>query len=318
MGKAQACLQAYGYRMKKRPPQLIHSVTEQHRMLALPKPAHPLISVFNFEDIDHANAHTHSETLILDLFCLSLKRNVTGKVRYGQGYCDFDEGILFGTAPGQVTSNLTDNHKPSGWCVVFHPDLIRGHALGGRMKDYGFFNYAVKEALHLSEGEETLMLALMSMLRDELNARVDGYSQAVLIAHLDLLLSYVHRFYGRQFTARTPISHDVLIRLETVLFAYFSSGRAVSEGLPTVSYLASELHFSDSYLSDLLRSYTGQNTQGHIHRYVIERAKDLLTQTQLTVGEIGFQLGFSVPQSFSRLFKQKTNITPLAYRQSFE
>ncbi|UHG94082.1 helix-turn-helix domain-containing protein [Spirosoma oryzicola] len=303
--------------MKKQSPQPIHSISEQHRILGLPKPVHPLISVFTFDDMDHTQADKRPQTLVLELFCISLKRNVTGKIRYGQGYCDFDEGILFCTAPGQVTSNITDDHKPSGWCVVFHPDLIRGHALGQRIKQYGFFDYAVHEALHLSDQEETLMLSVMTMLRHELNERMDPYSEAVFMAHLDLLLSYTQRFYGRQFMTRKPISHDVLTRLESVLSDYFSNDKALSEGLPSVSYLAEKMNYSDSYLSDLLKTYTGQNTQQHIHRYVIEKAKSLLTQTSLTVSEIGFQLGFDFPQSFSRLFKNKTKVTPLQYRQSF-
>lgn len=302
--------------MKKQAPHIVHSISEQHRILALPKPVHPLVSVFNFEEMDHANADTRMAMLVLDMYCVSLKRNVTGKVRYGQGFYDFDEGIMFCTAPGQVMGNITDDHKPSGWCVVFHPDFIRRHPLGQRMKDYGFFDYAVNEALHLSEQEETQVVALMKMLREELSARIDAYSEDVIVAHLELLLSYAHRFYGRQFLTRKPVSSDVLVRFEKVLSDYFDTDRAVLEGLPTVSYLAGELNFSDNYLSDLLKSLTGQNAQQHIHRYVIGKAKELLTQTNLTVSEIGFQLGFEFPQSFSRLFKSKTSMTPLSYRRS--
>lgn len=303
--------------MKKQAPYIIHSISEQHRILGLPRPVHPLVSVFDFEEMDHIHADSSKEMLVIDMYCISLKRNVNGKVRYGQGFCDFDEGIMFCTAPGQVTSNISEDHRPSGCCVVFHPDFIRPHPLGRRMKEYGFFDYAVNEALHLSEQEENLVLSVMKMLRDEISGRIDTYSEKVIIAHLELLLSYGQRFYGRQFLTRKPVSSDVLIRLENLLSDYFASGRPVSEGLPTVSYLASELNFSDNYLSDLLKNLTGQNTQQHIQRFAIDRAKELLTQTRLTVSEIGFELGFEFPQSFSRFFKNKTNVTPLGYRRSF-
>lgn len=302
--------------MKKQTPHIVHSISEQHRILGLPGPVHPLVSVFDFDEMDLAHADTGKKMLLLDMYCISLKRNVSGKVRYGQGFCDFDEGIMFCTAPGQVTGNISEDHKPSGCCAVFHPDFIRKHPLGRRIKDYGFFDYAVHEALHLSEQEENLVTNVMKMLRDEINGRIDAYSEDVIIAHLELLLSYGQRFYGRQFLTRKPVSGDVLLRLERVLSDYFSDGRPVSEGLPTVSYLAGELNFSDNYLSDLLKSLTGQNTQQHIHRFVIAKAKELLSQTELTVSEIGFQLGFEFPQSFSRLFKNKTNLTPLDYRRS--
>ncbi len=303
--------------MKKQGPYIVHAISEQHRILALPAPLHPLVSVFNFEEIDHAHADTSMDTLVLDMYCISLKRNVTGKVRYGQGFCDFDEGIMFCTAPGQVTGNITDDHKPSGWCVVFHPDFIRRHPLSQRMKGYGFFDYAVNEALHLSGQEEELVISMMKMLQNELRERIDVYSENVIIAHLELLLSHAERFYGRQFLTRKPVSSDVLMRLEKRLSDYFQSDQAISDGLPSVAFLAAELNFSVSYLSDLLKNLTGLNTQQHIHRYVIEKAKELLTQTDLTVSEIGFRLGFEFPQSFSRLFKSKMHVTPLQYRQSY-
>lgn len=303
--------------MKKQTPYLVHSISEQHRILGLPSPVHPLVSVFDFDEMNPADADTRQELLVMDMYCISLKRDVIGKVRYGQGFCDFDEGIMFCTAPGQVTANISEQHRPSGCCAVFHPDFLRSHPIGRRMKDYGFFDYDVNEALHLSEQEECLVLAVMKMLRDEISSRIDAYSENVIVAHLELLLSYAARFYGRQFFTRKPVTSDVLVRLETLLSDYFTSERPISQGLPTVSYLAGELHFSDNYLSDLLKSLTGQNTQQHIHRFVIERAKVLLTQTRLTVSEIGFQLGFEFPQSFSRLFKSKTNVTPVKYRTSF-
>lgn len=302
--------------MKKQTPYIVTSVSEQHRILGLPRPVHPLVSVFAFEEMDHARADTSMEMLVMNTYCISLKRNVAGKVRYGQGYCDFDEGIMFCTAPGQVTCNISEDHRPKGWCAIFHPDFVLRHPIGQRMKDYGFFDYAVNEALHLSEQEENLVISVMKMLRDEIAGRIDAYSEDVILAHLELLLSYGQRFYGRQFLTRKPVSNDVLMRLEKLLTDYFASDRPGSEGLPTVSYLAGELNFSDNYLSDLLKSLTGQNTQQHIHRFVIDKAKELLTQTSLTVSEIGFQLGFEFPQSFSRLFKSKTNITPLDYRRS--
>lgn len=302
--------------MKKQTPYIVHSISEQHRILGLPKPLHPLVTVFDFSEMDRGQADTSNETLLLDMYCISLKRNVAGKMRYGQGYYDFDEGIMICTAPGQVASNVSDDQRPSGCCVAFHPDFIRGHSLGRRMKDFGFFDYAVNEALHLSEQEENRVLAVIEMLRDEISSRIDAYSEDVIVAHLELLLSYGQRFYARQFLTRKPVSGDVLIRLESLLTDYFTTGRPILEGLPTVSYLAGELHFSDSYLSDLLKSLTGQNTQQHIHRFVIGRAKELLSHTELTVSEIGYQLGFEFPQSFSRLFKHKTHVTPLEYRRS--
>ncbi|MCF0071077.1 helix-turn-helix transcriptional regulator [Dyadobacter sp. CY261] len=303
--------------MKKQSPSIVRSVSEQHRILGLPRPSHPLVSVFNFEDMNHDHADFGVETLIMDMYCISLKRDVVGKIRYGQGYFDFDEGIMFCTGPGQVVSNISDNHRPSGWCVVFHPDFIRRHPLSLKIKGYGFFGYEVNEALHLSEKEEELIVSVIKMLLHELNSNIDSYSEQVIVAHLELLLSYAERFYNRQFITRKPVNNDVLLKLENLLSAYFNSEKLVEQGLPTVNYIADSLHFSDSYLSDLLKNLTGQNTQQHIHHYVIEKAKELLASTNLSVAEIAFRLGFGFPQSFNKLFKNKTQVTPLQYRQSF-
>ncbi len=303
--------------MQKSVPHIIRSVSGQHKALGLPGPSHPLVAVFEFSQIDYRYADTSRDTLILDLYCISLKRNVREKLRYGQGYCDFDEGVLFCTAPGQLTGNITDDHRPSGWCVVFHPDFIRRFPLVQRIKDYGFFDYAVKEALHLSQQEEERVIAVMKMLRDELNGRTDNYSEDVIVAHLELLLSHTQRFYGRQFLTRKPEHSDLPVRINTLLADYFAGAQTSTEGLPSVAYLAGKMNLSDSYLSDLLKSLTGLNAQQHIQQYIVDEAKTLLAQTNLTVGEIGYKLGFGFPQSFSRLFKSKTKLTPVQYRKSF-
>lgn len=303
--------------MQKSAPHIIRTVSEQHEVLGLPKPLHPLVAVFEFSQMDRGQADTSRDTLILDLYCISLKRHVKEKIRYGQGYCDFDEGIMFCTAPGQLTGNITDDHKPSGWCVTFHPDFIRSHPLGRRIKDYGFFDYTVNEALHLSQKEEDLVISVIKMLQEELSERTDSYSEEVIVAHLELLLSHARRFYGRQFLTRRPASGDVLQRVDQLLSSYFDTDKAITEGLPSVAYMAREMNVSDSYLSDLLKSLSGLNAQQHIQRYVVDQAKALLTQTTLTVSEIGYQLGFGFPQSFSRLFKRETDVTPVAYRKAF-
>jgi len=137
------------------------------------------------------------------------------------------------------------------------------------------------------------------------------------LSHIDLLLNYCNRFYNRQFITRKQASNDLLSKLETLLSAYFSSELPQETGLPTVQYLAKELHYSPTYLSDMLRSLTGQGAQHHIQQMIIEKAKEYLTTTSLTIGEIAYLLGFEHPQSFNKLFKRKTSQAPLEFRQSF-
>ncbi|MGY3051822.1 AraC-like DNA-binding protein [Pedobacter sp. UYEF25] len=198
---------------------------------------------------------------------------------------------------------------------MFHPDLIRQYPLGKVIKNYGYFSYALNEALHLSEEEEQTIETILQNIQRGINSRLDNFSQDVIVSNLELLLSYCNRFYNRQFITRKMATNNLLANFETLLDNCFTNDSEVL--LPTVEKLAKALHVSSPYLSDMLRSLTGQNTQQHIHGKLIEKAKEILTTTNLTVSEIAYQLGFEYPQSFSKLFKSKTNLTPIEYRQSY-
>lgn len=302
--------------MKNNHLHIVHSISEQHRILSLPRPDHPLVSVFNFDDMQYS-ADERYRNLVLDMYCISIKRNLQAKIRYGQGYYDFDEGVMLFTAPNQVISNIEQDHKPQGWCVVFHPDFIRQYPLGKKIKDYGFFDYSANEALHLSEKEEIMLIDIMQMLQREIKTPIDLFSQDVVVAHLELLLSYSNRFYNRQFITRKDASNNTLAKFETLLSDYFSAPEMPQEGLPSVQYFSEQLNISANYLTDMLKNLTGKNTQQHIRDAVIEKAKELLSTTDLSVAEIAYRFGFEHPQSFNKLFKKKMQVTPLAYRRSF-
>ena len=293
----------------------ITSVRELHVFLGLPSPLNPLITI-----IDHAettNPHTgQHQKWLLDFYNISIKRSFKGQLKYGKNHYDFDDGTMSFIAPNQIIAiDSAENRNNDGWSLLFHPDLIRQYPLGKTIKNYGFFSYSVNEALHLSAEEETTIEAIVQNIQKEINSRLDNFSQDVIVSNLELLLSYCNRFYNRQFLTRKMVTKDVLINFETILEAYFENNQDIK--LPTVEKLAAELHISPSYLSDMLRSLTGQNTQQHIHNKLIEKAKDILTTTNLSVGEIAYQLGFEYPQSFNKLFKSKTDLTPLAFRNSF-
>lgn len=296
-------------------PYVINSVSELHRLLELPKPAHPLVSVINMDNIK-CHFDDNLTSVIYNFYSICIKKGFNGKLKYGQNYYDFDEGIMTFFSPGQVIATVVDNDTAlSGWWLVVHPDFIRSHALGKTIKDYGFFSYATHEALHLSDKEEAMIAALMQNIDAEYQSVTDNFSHGVMISQIDLLLTYCNRFYSRQFITREQANSDLLVNLEQLLSDYFDSG--TRSGLPTVQYISEQLHVSPNYLSDMLRTLTGQSTQQHIHNKLIEKAKEILTTTQLSVSEIAYQLGFEHPQSFSKLFKNKTDATPLAFRNSF-
>ncbi|WP_185731435.1 helix-turn-helix domain-containing protein [Larkinella rosea] len=298
-------------------PYLIHSVSELHRLLNIPKPEHPLVSVINLNDT-HCFPQDVMKSFCYNFYSICIKKDFKGKMKYGQSYYDFDDGVMTFFSPGQVISTVTaDDQVCEGWWLVFHADFVRNYPLARNIRNYGYFSYAVHEALHMSEKEETLVTGIMQNIAKEYRSVIDGFSQDVIVSHIDLLLTYCNRFYNRQFITRKSANTDLLIRLETLLADYFDRGKVQELGLPTVQYISEELSISPNYLSDLLRLHTGQSTQQHIHNKLIEKAQEILTTTSLSVSEIAYQLGFEYPQSFSKLFKSKVNVSPLEFRHSF-
>jgi len=296
-------------------PVIIDSIAGMHRMLGLPGPLHPFISIVDNTKIE-VTAADIPESFILDFYKLSYKKVNKGRIGYGQGYYDFDEGGLVFTAPHQVIT-VEPNVEMHGITLLIHPDFIRNYPLGRNIKNYGFFSYEANEALHLSDKEKTTIMEVMDHIGRELNNAIDDVSQDVLISYIEVLLNYSNRFYKRQFITRKSVNNDVLSKMEYLLNNYFEANDSLTKGLPTVEFLAGQLNLSPRYLSDMLRSLTGQNAQQHIHEKLIDKAKEKLSATRLSVSEIAYELGFEHPQSFSKLFKIKTSVSPLAFRQSF-
>ncbi|SEW39331.1 Helix-turn-helix domain-containing protein [Chitinophaga sp. YR573] len=301
----------------KQPLIRINSITEMCKGFGFSKPTHPLISVIRFEDLPQRFVETDNR-YSMGFYTIMLKEDCKTKIKYGQTNYDFDEGVMLFMAPGQVVSAGEGGEIPEqGWMLIFHPDLILGYPLGEKISEYGFFYYEFNEALILSEIEKETIESILEKIYHESRLPIDASSQDILISQVELLLNYCNRYYKRQFIVRKPDSSKVVTRLETVLKQYFNSSALAEKGMPTVSSLAEQFHMSPKYFSDMLKMLTGETAQQHIHNKVIEKAKLLLTTTELSVSEISFQLGFEYAQSFNKLFKNKTNCSPLEYRRSF-
>lgn len=304
--------------MAGRQPHRFRTISEFHRFRNLPKPEHPLISVINLELIRALSANETS--MVKDFYSIALKRNFHAKMKYGQQDFDFNEGIMFFMSPGQVLRIEVEKDivsEQSGWMLLVHPDFLWNTHLAKKIKQYEYFDYSVNESLFLSEKEEVIIAGIMHHIQQEYQSNIDHFSQDVIIAQLELLLTYAERFYHRQFITRKITSHKVLDRLEEILTAYFNDDSLIKKGLPTVQYIAETLNISPGYLGGLLKTLTGQSTQQHIHEKLIEKAKEKLSTTDLSVSEIAYELGFEHPQSFSKLFKTKTNLSPSDFKQSF-
>jgi len=298
-------------------PEKVSSINMLHQFLGLKRPVNPLISVFNFDDVK-LEPETILSAITTDFYVIALKKDCAGgKCRYGQQYYDFDEGIMYFIAPHQVLQfeDILLN-EVRGFVLVVHTDLLNRYGLASDIKEYGYFSYTANEALHLSEKEEKTIFDIIDNIGTEIDGNMDTFSQDLLVSNLDLLLKYCDRYYNRQFLTRKKVNSDLLSKLEILLDDYFKNDKLTISGIPSVHSVAGELHLSANYLSDMLRVQTGQTTQQHIQNRLIEKAKELLSATSMSVSEIAYQLGFEHPQSFHRLFKSRTSLSPLEFRSS--
>ncbi len=294
----------------------VKSISQSHQLLGLEKPKHPLFSITRFEEMPYAEASDKTK-LIFDYYQIVLKKNCPNKLQYGQTMYDFDEGVMSYFAPKQVSIVDPGALFPvSGWVIQLHPDFLRGYELDKKIKEYGFFEYTVSEALILSEDEEQTIEQILHQLYKEYHLPIDKFSQDVVVANLELVLTYSNRYYNRQFIVRKAVNDTLLSKFEHLLNQYFADEQAERK-LPVVNYFAAQLNLSGKYFSDLLKQQTGLSALQHIHEKIIEKAKEKLVASDLTVSEIAYELGFEYPQSFSKLFKAKTNLSPVEFRRLF-
>lgn len=300
----------------------IKTISEFHQFRGLPKPEHPLVSVVNLDDFTGIQENWGT-SLVLEFYSISLKRMSNVRFKYGQQQYDFDEGIMFFLAPGQVFGIEFDDedslkqYEPSGWMLLIHPDFLWNTTLAHIIRQYEYFDYSVSEALFLSEKEENTITEMIKHIRQEYHTSIDQFSQDIIISQIEVLLNYADRFYHRQFLTRKIANDKILDQLEQFLNDYFNHEDLTEKGLPTVQSIAQRLNMSPNYLSGLLKTLSGQSTQQHIHEKLVEKAKEKLSTTNLSVSEIAYELGFEHPQSFSKLFRSKTNLSPLEFRHSF-
>ena len=297
--------------------QSIETISQAHALLGMPKPKHPLVSVFYHRDgTSMENLKGYSFTS--GLYYIALKDGIAGSLKYGRNSYDFQEGTIVFIGPHQVVSfdDVELSEASTGWTLLFHPDLIRRSTeLGNRMEDYSFFSYDVHEALHLSEEEKLFLTELVHKIKKEYEQFIDRHSQELIIASIELILKYCQRYYDRQFYTRTNLNKDYIIRVEQFLKNYFASDSLQTHGIPTVTQIGKALNMSGHYLSDLLKAETGKSAKEHIHLYLVEKAKAILLQSRGSVSEIAYELGFDYPQHFSKLFKAKTGLTPSEFRK---
>ena len=289
----------------------IKTVTEYNSLVGQ-ETLHPLVSVIDFSKIEPF----HFFKAQMDVYAIFLKNIKCGNITYGIHDYDYEEGSLIFISPGQVygIEDTGEKQQASGTALIFHPDLIHGTSLGKHIKDYTFFSYEVNEALHLSLREREIINDCFTKIQYELEHAIDSHSKTLIVSYIELFLNYSKRFYERQFVTRSHVNKDILTRFEKILDDYFSSAMPFELGLPSVHYCAEKLFLSSNYLGDLLKKETGKSAQEHIQLKLIDVAKEKIFDSEKSISEIAYELGFKYPQHFTRMFKKSTGYTPNEYR----
>ncbi len=293
----------------------IDSISQVHDFFQLPKPRHPLVSVLPITD-EMTNYDYGDYSYVFGFYQISLKSGISGSLSYGRNSYDFQEGTMVFMKPNQAIKieNNQEYQGASGWTLLFHPDLIRRSELGKLISSYSFFSYDTNEALHLSDDEKKALTELVAKIEKEYNQNIDKHSQELIISNIDLLLKYCKRYYDRQFFTRTNLNKDLITRFENTMLDYFNSEKSRELGVLTVGHCAKEINMSANYLGDLLKNETGISAKAHIQNFLVEKAKTRILSTNKSISEIAYDFGFEYPQSFNRLFKSKTGLTPTQYR----
>lgn len=294
---------------------IIDSIQKFYQIFDLGDFKHPLITVLDLSKFKFPKKF-ESVKFVIELYGITYKNRCSGDLTYGRTHYDFNRGYLSFMGPNQswVMENVAEEESIEGWGLFFHPDLIRRSSLGKKIKEYTFFGYNLSEALHISEEEKNILSSLVKEIEREYSSRIDNYSHSVINATLELFMSYCRRFYGRQFITRENINKDTVESFEEFLYKRINSDDLEEKGIPNVKECADAMCLSPNYLTDLLKKETGKNTQEYIHLYLIDRAKTMLLNTNDTVSEIAFKLGFEYPDYFSKLFKKKVGVRPTEYR----
>lgn len=273
---------------------------------------HPLVSVVKFSELPFVRNFRR----YMGIYAVFLKDAKCGDIIYGGKPYDYEDGTLVFVSPGQVygIDNHTVNTNPSGYGLLFHADLIAGTHLSKTIRNYSFFSYEVNEALHLSKKERKTIVECLEKIAAEIEQNIDKHSKTLIVSNIELFLNYCMRFYDRQFITRSHANKDVLVRFENLLADYFKSDKPQALGLPSVSWCAGQLNLSSNYFGDLIKKETGSTALDYIQSKLIEEAKLRMFDTNRSISDIAFQLGFKYQQHFTRLFKLKTGITPNEYR----
>ncbi len=273
---------------------------------------HPLISVVHFDELEQGVRTSMNSYSVYGLF---IQREFPQNLSYGIRPVKVSDWSVIAVAPGQIGGKEDDGNPLffNGWAVLWSPELMSKTDLEAHIKEYNFFSYYFTDSLPLEPKEWDAIDKLLSGLREELRSYHDSSAlRNIIIGYLRLILDYCQRAYWRLSAKRDAAEPDVLKRFHSLLDQYYYEDRQAQNGLPTVAYCASKMAYSAGYFGDLVKQATGASAKEYIQSYIIRLAKNILMSGR-SISETAYMLGFDYPHHFTRMFKNKTGITPGEY-----
>lgn len=266
---------------------------------------HPLVTLIDM------SVPCERKEIETDCYAIVFKRLSLCEGKFGRTHYDYSDGTLLFITPQKKMRLCTDKGK----MLIFHPSLITCTPLGMRLREYTFFKYAPDEALHISSCEGKVIERCLANISAELCWGIDRYTKPIISNSIELLLNYCQRFYTRQFILRHDINVKLIAQADQLIDSHFTQGKAMHEGMPTLSDIADTLKLSPCYLEDMLHHESGSNMSQYIQLRRLSLAKQWLLGTDKTVEDIAETLGYSSRFCFTSIFKKVTGKTPEEYRK---
>lgn len=268
------------------------------------------------------------------------------RVCTGVTSCDFRDATLLFFRPGECKEYVERMKSQSGilalcfcgdWlertlAYAFDEDSCclpswEDDGLGGSslpryswQKQYGFFEYSIKESLHLSLREKAAVEKCLRDIKDEMEWGLDDYSNMLIAQKIKIFFDYCCRYYERQHITRSCLNHCLMAKVERMVDEYLLSGdypglTSSSMSSPLLRRFAEPLGMSDTFFEDFLCAETGKSIEQFLGFRHFEVAKRLLVSSREdSLCSIARKLGYSSTQCFAAAFKRVVGCNPSDYR----
>ncbi|MCA5006735.1 helix-turn-helix domain-containing protein [Sphingobacterium bovistauri] len=266
--------------------------------------------------------NTSSKPFKHHFYAISLIIDGQGSFNSGFWKSNTKKNIVYFKTPYQVVSWDFDPDVIKKYAIVFTEKFIEEHVeLANIIFDFPFLQINKTIPLQINDSEVTVLSNIFEKIAILYN--IQSTEQFNLIAtYVKILLLNIRQIYDNSLANDKELITTIDAVQTRIINSFFSELKLVIDILSekdisiSVAYFAQKLCVHPNHLSSTLKKHTGKSAQEHIHKALINVAKTLLMQTDLSIKEIAFRLSFKDPSHFSNLFKKIEKTTPLKFKKS--